>query len=32
MKFSVLTLLPEIYDSLNYSVIGRAITNKIINV
>ncbi|MDD4120133.1 MAG: tRNA (guanosine(37)-N1)-methyltransferase TrmD [Clostridia bacterium] len=32
MKFSVLTLLPEIYDSLNYSVIGRAITNKIINI
>ncbi|NLT18052.1 MAG: tRNA (guanine-N(1)-)-methyltransferase [Firmicutes bacterium ADurb.Bin080] len=32
MKFSILTLLPEIYESLNYSVIGRAIANNLINI
>lgn len=32
MKISVLTLFPEIYDSLNVSVIGRAIKNGVFEV
>lgn len=32
MKFSVLTLFPEMFDILKTSIIGRGIENKIINV
>ena len=32
MKFDVLTLFPEMFDVLNYSIIGKAIENKLIDV
>lgn len=32
MKFSVLTLFPEMFDSLNTSIIGRAIENNLIEI
>ena len=32
MKFDVLTLFPEMFESLNASIIGRAISRKIIEI
>ena len=32
MKFNILTLFPEMFDSLNYSILGRAIDKNIINI
>jgi len=32
MKFSVLTLFPEMFDALNASIIGRAKENKLIDM
>ena len=32
MKFSILTLFPEMFDSLNTSIIGRGIENKAIDI
>ena len=32
MKFDVLTLFPEMFDSLNKSIIGKAIEKQIINI
>jgi len=32
MKFSILTLFPEMFDILNSSIIGRGIEKKIINI
>ena len=32
MKFDVLTLFPEMFDVLNYSIIGKAIEKKLIDV
>ena len=32
MKFDVLTLFPEMFEPLNYSIIGRAIENNLIEI
>jgi len=32
MKFDVLTLFPEMFESLKYSIIGRAVENDLINI
>ena len=32
MKFDVLTLFPEMFDTLNQSIIGRAIEKDLINI
>lgn len=32
MKFDVLTLFPEMFDSINQSILGRAIEKDLINV
>ena len=32
MKFDVLTLFPEMFDSLKYSIIGKAIDKKILDI
>lgn len=32
MKFNILTLFPEMFIPLNYSILGRAINNDIIKI
>ena len=32
MKISILTLFPEMFDIFNYSIIGRARENNLVNI
>ena len=32
MKFDILTLFPEMFDSVKYSIIGKAVEKKLIDI